>query len=173
MLQLILGGARSGKSRWAEQLAKNSGQDVVYLATATAGDEEMAQRIAHHRHQRPQEWAVIEEPLYLADALQAQCTEQSVVLVDCLTLWLTNLLFHPDPTLWPAQRAALLNTLPRLPGQLLLVSNEIGQGVIPMGKANRQFVDELGWLHQDIAALADKAWFVIAGLPQLLKDTTQ
>lgn len=173
MLQLILGGARSGKSRFAEQIARDSGGEVVYLATATAGDAEMALRIEHHRHQRPAHWALHEEPLYLAHALQAHCAPGCTVLVDCLTLWLTNTLFHDDPTLWARERQQLLNLLPSLPGHILLVSNEIGQGVVPMGEANRRFVDELGWLHQDIAQLADKAWFVIAGLPQLLKDNNR
>lgn len=173
MLQLILGGARSGKSRFAEQIARDSGDDVVYLATATAGDAEMAQRIEHHRTQRPTHWALHEEPLHLALALQMQCAENRTVLVDCLTLWLTNVLFHADATRWGHERQQLLNTLPSLPGQILLVSNEIGQGVVPMGETNRRFVDELGWLHQDIALMADKAWFVIAGLPQLLKDTSR
>lgn len=173
MLQLILGGARSGKSRWAEQIASDSGQTVVYLATATAGDNEMAERIDHHRRQRPAHWQLCEEPLYLARALVSNSAPDRTLLVDCLTLWLTNLLFHSDASLWPRERQALLDALPALPGQILLVSNEIGQGVVPMGEANRRFVDELGWLHQDIAKLSDKAWFVIAGLPQLLKDTSQ
>lgn len=173
MLQLILGGARSGKSRWAEQLAIDSDQQVVYLATATAGDDEMAERIDHHRRQRPSHWQLREEPLHLAETLRSTCAENTTVLVDCLTLWLTNALFHADESLWPREREVLLATLPTLPGQILLVSNEIGQGVVPMGAANRRFVDELGWLHQDVARLADKAWFVIAGLPQLLKDTTR
>lgn len=171
MLQLILGGARSGKSRWAERLAQESGLKVVYIATATAGDGEMAQRIVHHRQQRPAHWTVQEVPLHLADSLQTTCTPDTLVLVDCLTLWLTNALFHPDYTLWPRQRSALLQALPALPGQILLVSNEIGQGVVPLGETNRRFVDELGWLHQDIAAQAQRVWFVVAGLPQLLKDS--
>lgn len=190
MLQLILGGARSGKSRFAEQIARDSGDEVVYLATATAGDAEMALRIAHHRRQRPAHWALHEEPFYLANALQTHCATGRTVLVDCLTLWLTNVLFHEgtlfdkdifdkdivsqdDVTLWARERQQLLNLLPSLPGQILLVSNEIGQGVVPIGEANRRFVDELGWLHQDIAQMADKAWFVIAGLPQLLKDNSR
>lgn len=173
MLQLILGGARSGKSRFAEQIARDSGDDVVYLATATAGDAEMALRIEHHRRQRPAYWALYEEPLFLAKALQMHCAAGHTVLVDCLTLWLTNALFHDDDSLWARERQQLLNVLPSLPGQILLVSNEIGQGVVPMGEANRRFVDELGWLHQDIAQRADKAWFVIAGLPQLLKDNSR
>lgn len=173
MLQLILGGARSGKSRFAEQIARDSGDDVVYLATATAGDAEMALRIEHHRLQRPAHWALHEEPLCLANALQTHCATGRTVLVDCLTLWLTNALFHEDEMLWTRERQHLLKALPSLPGQILLVSNEIGQGVIPMGEANRRFVDELGWLHQDIAQRAEKAWFVIAGLPQLLKDNSR
>lgn len=171
MLQLILGGARSGKSRWAENIAQGNNTPVIYIATATAGDKEMAQRIAHHQMRRPITWSLVEEPLLLADALKTHCDHNKTVLVDCLTLWLTNLLFHQDSSLWQRERDALLATLPNLPGQVLLVSNELGQGIVPLGEENRRFVDELGWLHQDIAQQANKVWFVVAGLPQLFKDS--
>ncbi|CBL44404.1 Cobinamide kinase [gamma proteobacterium HdN1] len=169
MIQLILGGARSGKSRFAEQLAENRGLPVTYIATATAGDQEMAQRIAHHQHQRPPSWQLVEEPIALADALCAHASAHRVLLVDCLTLWITNALFHPEPTCWQRERQALLDTLAKLPGEILLVSNEVGQGIVPLGEQTRRYVDEAGWLHQEIAQLADRAWFVVAGLPQSLK----
>ncbi|BBL70516.1 bifunctional adenosylcobinamide kinase/adenosylcobinamide-phosphate guanylyltransferase [Methylogaea oryzae] len=173
MIELILGGARSGKSRYAESRAAASEQAVVYLATARAGDDEMAQRIARHRQRREAHWVTVEEPIALAQALSQHCAPQRCVLVDCLTLWLSNVLFDRDGGIDEArfqrERAALLDCLPRLPGRLLLVSNEIGMGVVPMGAATRRFVDEAGWLHQDLAALSRRVVWVVAGLPQVLK----
>jgi adenosylcobinamide kinase/adenosylcobinamide-phosphate guanylyltransferase len=172
MIELVLGGARSGKSRFAEQQAAASGLPVVYIATATAGDDEMAARIAHHRGQRPPEWACIEEPLALADTLSAHDDKGCTLLVDCLTLWTCNALFAPDPRTWEVQRQALLDTLPRLASRVILVSNETGWGITPMGAETRRYVDELGRLHQDIAALAQRVTLVVAGLPMTLKGTT-
>ena len=174
MLELILGGARSGKSRYAEQ--RTSGHvDAIYIATATAGDEEMRQRIESHRRDRNNEqgprWNTVEEPIQLARILREHASDSGFILVDCLTLWLTNLLLHADANVFARERAALLKTLPTLPGHIVLVSNEVGQGVVPMNKLSRRFVDESGRLHQDIAALAQRVVFVTAGLPQVLKDT--
>jgi adenosylcobinamide kinase/adenosylcobinamide-phosphate guanylyltransferase len=169
MKQLILGGARSGKSRYAEQLAENSGADVIYIATSEARDEEMQQRIARHRLQRPQHWALVEEPLQLAKALQDHDAAGKCLLVDCLTLWLSNLLCHKNNELFAEQRALLLSTLPTLKSDIILVSNEVGHGIVPMGELNRRFVDESGWLHQDIARIAERVVWVVAGLPQILK----
>ena len=139
MKQLILGGARSGKSAHAQQLAEQSGDEVIYLATATAGDTEMAARIQQHQAQRPEHWRLIEEPVALAQVLQQQAKEGVCILVDCLTLWLSNLLAAGDDTMLQ-QRAALLDVLPRLPGRIIFVSNEIGMGVVPMGELTRRFV---------------------------------
>ncbi len=169
MIELILGGARSGKSALAERKAVASSMEVVYLATATAGDDEMRSRIARHRRRRPDSWHLVEEPLKLADALAAQAGAGRLLLVDCLTLWLSNLLGSGDDSLFETQRGALLDTLPRLPGRVLLVSNEVGSGVVPMGHLTRRFVDEAGRLHQDLAALADRVTLVVAGLPHRLK----
>lgn len=169
MRSLILGGARSGKSRLAERLAMQSGPDVVYVATAQAGDAEMATRIATHRARRPQAWRVCEEPVALAATLRREAAPDRCLLVDCLTLWLTNLLCQPDPDLLAYQRADLLETLPALPGQLILVSNEVGMGVVPLGELSRRFVDEAGWLHQAIAEVCDRVVFIAAGLPLLMK----
>jgi len=169
MRTLILGGARSGKSALAERLAAESGHEVVYIATAQAHDEEMAARIAHHRAQRPSHWLSVEEPLALADALQAQARPGRCVLVDCLTLWLSNLLGDADTERFTRERDALLQLLPSLKGQVLLVSNEVGLGVVPMGELTRRFVDEAGRLHQSLAAQCERVVFVAAGLPMPLK----
>jgi adenosylcobinamide kinase / adenosylcobinamide-phosphate guanylyltransferase len=169
MKELILGGARSGKSGLAERLAGESGQPVIYLATASAGDAEMTERIQHHRERRPQEWSTVEEPLYLSKTLQQHASDQHLILVDCLTLWLTNLLLHEDKSLLKHECAALLELLPQLPGRIIMVSNEVGMGIVPMGEISRQFQDEAGWLHQALAAVCDRVVFTVAGLPQVLK----
>ncbi len=166
---LILGGARSGKSRYAEQQAEQTGLEVVYIATATAGDTEMAARIHRHQADRPAHWQTVEEPLALGDTLHANARHDRVLLVDCLTLWLSNLLGSGDDRRYERETAALLNRLPTLPGQLIMVSNEVGQGIIPVGELNRHFVDEAGRLHQRIAAQADQVMLMVAGLPLQLK----
>lgn len=169
MAELILGGARSGKSRYAERRATESGLEVVYIATCQPRDAEMRERIERHRDQRPAHWALVEEPLALARVLREQAREDRCLLVDCLTLWLSNLLLVGDPQAWVRERSALLETLPALPGRLLLVSNETGLGVVPMGELTRRFVDEAGWLHQALAAKCERVVFCVAGLPQVLK----
>ncbi|WP_114240449.1 bifunctional adenosylcobinamide kinase/adenosylcobinamide-phosphate guanylyltransferase [Dyella sp. C9] len=171
MRTLILGGARSGKSALAERLAAGSGHEVVYIATAQALDEEMAARIARHRADRPAHWHCMEEPLALAAALRAQVRPGRCVVVDCLTLWLTNLFATRDPARLAQERDALLELVPSLTGQVLLVSNEIGLGVVPMGELTRRFVDEAGRLHQALASQCDRVLFVAAGLPLALKGS--
>jgi adenosylcobinamide kinase/adenosylcobinamide-phosphate guanylyltransferase len=169
MKTLVLGGARSGKSRLAERLAADSGRAVTYVATATAGDAEMAARIDVHRARRPAHWRLVEEPLALADTLSAHDRPDGLLLVDCLTLWLSNLLLHPDPERFAHERAALLATLPGLAGAVVLVGNETGLGVVPLGELSRRFCDESGWLHQEIAQACDRVIFTVAGLPHVLK----
>jgi len=183
-VHLVLGGARSGKSRFAEQAAIDSAKDVIYIATATIYDDEMQQRINRHIDDRPSHWLTIEEPLLLAQALQQHSTEDNCILVDCLTLWLTNVLMaEQDQSADMKQedtaqgqgfleqyKAELLTTLASLPGQVILVSNEVGQGIVPMGELSRRFVDEAGWLHQDIARIAQHVTLVVAGLPMQLKN---
>ncbi|MFO1372030.1 MAG: bifunctional adenosylcobinamide kinase/adenosylcobinamide-phosphate guanylyltransferase [Candidatus Competibacteraceae bacterium] len=171
MKEFILGGARSGKSAFAQQKALASGLSVVYLATAQAGDMEMAERIAHHRAERPADWGLVEEPLALAAALQTHAAPQRCLLVDCLTLWLSNLLAAGDECL-EAERRALLDLLPTLPGRVLLVSNEVGQGIVPANPLARRFRDEAGRLHQAVARCCDRVTLVVAGLPLTLKDCT-
>jgi adenosyl cobinamide kinase/adenosyl cobinamide phosphate guanylyltransferase len=169
MLELILGGARSGKSRLAEKLAAQSGLDVTYIATSQALDGEISARIAQHRATRPVHWRLVEEPLELARVLRDNAAPQNCLLVDCLTLWLTNLLMLDDPARLVAERDALLGVLADLPGRIILVSNETGLGVVPLGELTRRYVDEAGWLHQAVAERAARVVFTVAGLPMLLK----
>lgn len=169
MLQLILGGARSGKSRLAENLASDSGLDVIYIATSQPLDGEMNQRVAVHRERRPAEWGLIEEPVELARVLRENAGEGRCLLVDCLTLWLTNLLMLDDPQRLVQEREALLDGLAELPGEIIFVSNETGLGVVPLGELTRRYVDEAGWLHQALAERCQRVVFTVAGLPMILK----
>lgn len=168
MIHFILGGARSGKSRYAEQLASASRLPVSVIVTAQAQDVEMAQRIAHHQANRPAHWQVVEAPLDLAAALYTHARDSHCLIVDCLTLWLSNLLCQ-TPEQSHQQRDALLAVLPTLPGTILLVSNEVGMGIIPMGELTRRFVDEAGWLNQAVAGVCERVTLVAAGLPLVLK----
>ncbi|EPL14941.1 bifunctional adenosylcobinamide kinase/adenosylcobinamide-phosphate guanylyltransferase [Pseudomonas sp. CF161] len=171
MLQLILGGARSGKSRLAEKLAADSALAVTYIATSQPLDGEMNQRILHHRERRPAHWALIEEPLALARVLRENAAPERCLLVDCLTLWLTNLLLLDDAERLAAEREALLQCLEALPGQIIFVSNETGMGVVPLGELTRRYVDEAGWLHQALAERCQRVILTVAGLPLTLKGT--
>lgn len=178
MNHLILGGARSGKSRFAQELAAASGLPVTVIATGQARDAEMAARIARHQAERPAGWRTVEEPIHLAAALEATSPPPrgegpgeraaNLIVVDCLTLWLLNLL-EAGEDVFQRERAALLAALPELPGDVLLVANEVGLGVIPMGELTRRYVDEAGWLNQDIARLCERVTLVAAGLPLNLK----
>lgn len=170
-LILVLGGVRSGKSRHAERLVLESGLAPVYVATAEALDEEMAARIAEHRARRGATWRTVEEPLDLAGALRRECAPGRAVLVDCLTLWLTNLMVAGRPV--RAEMERLTELLPTLPGMLVLVSNEVGLGVVPTDAMARAFTDHAGWLHQRIARQADLVVFMAAGLPLHLKSPTE
>ena len=211
MHELILGGARSGKSLLAEQRARESaekrGLKVVYLATAQALDGEMARRVAHHRKRRPAEWGCTEETphrlcvatgchtmftqpgvlghhgqAHLDAALQELAAPDTCVLVDCLTLWLSNLLFAGVAAkqaeageaiacpLFRDETAALIDLLPTLPGHIILVSNEVGWGIVPMHPVSRLFADEQGRLNQRVAAVCDQVTLVAAGLPLTLKS---
>lgn len=166
---LILGGVRSGKSRLAERLATESQLSVTYIATATIEDEEMRERIAAHRVRRPDHWQVIEEPLQLASILTQHANKESCLLVDCLTLWLTNLLIQTDASKFNTERVALLKALPHLTGRLILVSNETNMGVTPLGELSRRYCDEAGKLHQEIAQHCEQVVLTVAGLPLMLK----
>jgi adenosylcobinamide kinase/adenosylcobinamide-phosphate guanylyltransferase len=166
-LTLVLGGARSGKSSFAESRALATGLLPVYIATAQCLDQEMQARIAHHRARRDARWLTVEEPIELAAALRREAAAGHVVVVDCLTLWLTNMLLAGrDPEI---ARAELTEVLTGLAGPAILVSNEVGQGIVPVGELTRRFVDAAGLLHQAVAGVADRVVLMVAGLPLQLK----
>lgn len=170
--QLILGGARSGKSTHAEQrvvqLASARGLNKLYVATATRVDEEMNQRIHVHQEGRDPSWRLCEEPLDLGKTLLL-AEASDCVLIDCLTLWVNNALYHEQ---WPAQRVALFQALQETSAAaVVMVSNEVGQGVVPSNALARRFIDESGWLHQDLGSICDTVSFVTAGFAQVLKGS--
>ena len=172
MLQLILGGARSGKSRLAERLAADSGLEVIYIATSQPVDGELNERVQLHRQRRPEHWRLIEEPLQLARVLRDNAEVGRCLLVDCLTLWLTNLLMlEEDPQRLAQERDALLACLADLPGEIIFVSNETGMGIVPLGELTRRYVDEAGGLHQALAERCGRVVLTVAGLPLTLKGT--
>jgi len=168
---LILGGVRFGKNRNAEKLARTLDGAVTVIATGTAGDAEMAARIAAHRANRPAEWSVIEEPIALGTTLRRVATRNNVVIVDCLTLWLSNLMCHADAALLDRERAELLDALPAVSGSLLLVSNEVGCGITPVNELARRFADQVGTLHQRLATVCDRVVLMVAGLDVLVKNS--
>lgn len=173
MIELILGGARSGKSAYAERQAQASGLPVTYIATAQVYDAEFGQRVAHHQSRRPSGWGLLEEPFFLADALVRHAAPKHCLIVDCLTLWLAQWICPdckpPQNSSWEQQKSALLGILPTLPGRILLVSNEVGMGIVPLGEINRRFQDEQGRLNQALAGVCQQVTFVAAGLPLALK----
>ncbi len=164
---LVLGGARSGKSAFAERLIDQSGLTKCYLATGQVFDDEMARRVGDHKARRGPEWELAEEPLELCGALSVIASKDKAVLVDCLTLWVTNLMMAERHQAEEAD--ALAASLKILPGTIVLVSNEVGQGIVPDNAMARAFRDHAGLLHQKVAAMADEVYFVTAGLPQTLK----
>jgi len=179
VLHFILGGARSGKSRYAENLAKQSeaqGKTVVYIATAskqytdengqTVLDKEMMQRIEKHQSDRPGHWQTFESPIHLSQTLQSVDNSQTCILVDCLTLWTLNL---QQADILKFERQQLMAVLPTLKAEVILVSNEVGLGIVPLGNFSRQYVDELGWLHQCVADASDRVTFMVAGQPIKVK----
>lgn len=165
--QLIVGGQRSGKSRHAENLALRWPGRVAVVATALAADDEMRARIAHHRATRPASFETIEAPLALGAALRQADDANTLLVVDCLTLWLVNWLMPagglPDEAGWQRQRTALLTALPRLASPVVFISNEVGWGVSPLGREARHYVDELGRLNQDVARLCGRLTLMVAG----------
>lgn len=176
MLELIIGGARSGKSSLALERASESGRAVTFIATAQPSDAEMQARIARHRAERPTEWRTIEEPMHLAEVLGAAADPKEFIIIDCLTLWLSNVLFRAegerfelDEVRWLAQRQAFIEQLQNLKCDAVLVSNELGLGIVPESAAVRRFRDEQGRLNQELARVCDRVTFVAAGLPLSLK----
>lgn len=176
MKHLILGGARSGKSSLATRRALESGRDVALIVTARVTDEEMRERIERHRRERPTHWRVCEEPERLGEALR-QFGEETFVVIDCLTVWIANVLFpvapdgsaRVDDRAWERERSSLFQALDRHRGDLVLVSNEVGLGIVPETPAGRRFRDEQGRLNRELAPRCDRVTFVAAGLPLELK----
>jgi adenosyl cobinamide kinase/adenosyl cobinamide phosphate guanylyltransferase len=162
-LVVLLGGARSGKSRLAQQLAAATGSPVTVVATATAGDREMADRIAAHRAERPPDWSTVEEPLDLSGALEA-VSPRDTVIVDCLTLWVANLIEGDDGAAGVLELAVRTAAVAAgRPGTTIVVSNEVGLGVVPATELGRRYRDLLGEVNGAWAGLADRAWFLVAG----------
>jgi len=177
LIELILGGARSGKSTLAESRALSLYQskatqfeNILYVATATAYDDEMFERIRHHQERRESHWQLVEEPIKLAEVLENHNSANTIILVECLTLWLTNLLCHSDSTLFSVERKKLIQQLEQSKAVIIIVSNETGLGVVPMGELSRRYVDEAGFLHQELAQICDRVSLVVAGLEQVLKQ---
>jgi len=164
---LVLGGARSGKSTFAERLVRDSGLACTFIATATAGDEEMRARIAQHRVERDKDWRTVEEPLAVAEVIARESAADRVILIDCLTLWLSNLM-HAGRNV-EAETRNLLAAISRSRSPLVLVSNEVGLGIVPDTPLGRRFRDEQGRLNQAIAAVVPNVVMIAAGLPLWLK----
>ena len=168
MKSLILGGTRSGKSRLAESLAMKTELPVTYIATATALDDEMQNRIALHQQNRPGDWQTLEEPTALAQTLKHHAANDRCIIVDCLTLWLTNLLCNNQQQL-DQEKSHLIELVPHLPGTIIFVSNEVGLGVMPTSQLARQYCDEIGIIHQTLAEQCEQVILCVAGLPHILK----
>jgi adenosylcobinamide kinase / adenosylcobinamide-phosphate guanylyltransferase len=164
---LVLGGARSGKSQFAEALAKSHVGNRIYIATAEPGDEEMRDRIARHRARRGNLWRTIEEPLKLPQLLREEAKEERFILIDCVTLWVSNLMLNGLPVQEPVDE--LRNMLPQLEARVVLVSNEVGLGIVPDNELARRFRDEAGLANQKLGATCSEVIFMVAGLPLKLK----
>lgn len=178
MRALILGGMKSGKSRYAENLARQivdnkkfKASDICLIATAQALDEAMGRRIQKHKDQRPSNWQLIEEPLALSSAIEQASKSSKVILVDCLTLWLTNLLMLEDSLKLQAEIHKLESSLEKIPTDIILVSNETNMGIVPLGELSREFCDQSGRLHQRLAQVCENVSLIVAGLPLHLKKT--
>ncbi len=193
MIHFVLGGARSGKSRFAEKqalaLSKQMNKQAIYIATAVAFDKEMHTRIAKHQNDRTQKgaqtWQLIESPLALTNTIK-QCDANNIYLLDCLTLWLNNLLYAeqnmpnvritniesqtPTELRLKNEIDELVKSLSELDADIVIVSNEVGMGIVPLGETTRLYVDYCGWLNQAIAGIAQQVTFVTAGLPLTIKS---
>ena len=173
MIEFIVGGVRSGKSRYAllkaNQLQQQRNGHKIFVATGTAGDGEMSKRIENHKKERDQSWGLIEEPLHLSRVL-SELDGSETVLIDCLTLWVTNWLCADDFNGWSFEKNAFLSELDKSNAAVIVVSNEVGLGVTPMGELSRKFVDECGWLHQQVATQSDRVTIVQLGIPKTIKS---
>ena len=168
-LILVLGGARSGKSSWALRYAEECYQSYLFLATAQVIDEEMAERVKRHKESRGPEWNLLEEPIEIAETLKAKCGDFEAVLLDCLTVWQSNILLIKGEGQVGLYQDHLLKTLSQRKQTIIIVSNEVGLGIVPENSIGRKFRDLAGQFHQEVAALADKVIFLVAGLPTYLK----
>jgi adenosylcobinamide kinase / adenosylcobinamide-phosphate guanylyltransferase len=166
---LITGAARSGKSRYAEQRAQEIGRRPLYVATAEAKDKEMTERIAEHKKRRGEQWRTIEEPLELTEALLAQRGKIDCALVDCLTLWISNILIRRDEKHATGKVEELIEKLPQLNFHLVCVTNEVGWGIVPDNPLARKFRDLAGWTNQRLAHAATEVILMVAGLPIVAK----
>ena len=166
---LVTGGARSGKSKYAETRAQEFGRRLLYVATAEAGDDEMARRIAEHKKRRANLWTTIEEPFELLQALMRQRHKTDCALVDCLTLWISNLLLRRNEEYVAQKVAELLETLPKLDFPVVFVTNEVGWGIVPDNPLARKFRDLSGWVNQRIARAAGEVVLMVAGMPVFVK----
>jgi adenosylcobinamide kinase/adenosylcobinamide-phosphate guanylyltransferase len=169
-LILVLGGARSGKSSWALHYAEERYETFLFLATARSLDDEMAERIRLHKSSRGPEWQLVEEPIEISEALKTRCGDVETVLIDCLTVWLSNVMFEMGMESIDFYREGLLTTLSVRERNIIVVSNELGMGIVPENPIGRKFRDLSGQVNQNIAAMADKVVFLMAGLPMVLKD---
>ena len=169
MKQFVTGGVKSGKSNYAQELASLSKKPVVYIATATAMDDEMAERIYLHQQNRPKEWDLIEEPIHLAEIIETHAKPSCCLLIECLTLWLTNLLLAKDESLLREEIKLFLHAYAHIESEIILVANESNMGVTPINALARRYCDEAGLLYQKIAKSSDRVFFMIMGLPQILK----
>jgi adenosylcobinamide kinase/adenosylcobinamide-phosphate guanylyltransferase len=169
---LVTGAARSGKSHYAERRSRELGERRLYIATAEAKDEEMAQRIAEHQNRRGRDWITIEEPLQLADTLTAQTGKIDCALVDCLTLWISNLLAIGDTEYVTEKVAQLIDALLSLDFTVVFVTNEVGWGIVPVNLLARRFRDLSGWTNQRIAEAADEVILMVAGVPVTVKKAS-
>lgn len=167
----ITGGARSGKSSFAQQQAEQHPGELLYIAAAEVRDDEMLQRVQMHQQARGERWQLLEEPLWVADKLAEQSAGKAALLLDCVTLWVTNLFFHFEERSGPvlAEIDRFIELAWQLDEPLYLVSNELGSGIVPENSMNRQFRDLAGIVNQRLAAAADEAWLVVSGLPLKLK----
>lgn len=170
-LLFVVGGARSGKSSWALRYADEHYRNRVFLATARVVDEEMAERVRLHKEARGSNWQLVEEPLEVAEVLRTKCSDSEVVLIDCLTIWLNNILFEKGEALLRRYQEDLLKAFSERERAIVIVANEVGAGIVPDNALGRKFRDLAGRLNQEVAALADKVVLVVAGLPLFLKGT--
>lgn len=170
-ITLLLGGARSGKSSYAEKLAEKTDKELYYIATAEAHDQEMIERIKKHQARRVNGWRVFEEPLKISETITEYATRERVILVDCLTLWLSNIMCKGHDVM--PHLVGLISSLENVKGSVIFVANEVGLGIVPENKLARSFRDEAGRMNKAVASVASDVYFMAAGLPLCMKKNGQ